>query len=269
MRDPREHPLLMRPELVRATLAGRKTQTRRLVTPGTSTVVGWTSARAIWPRLLFERAEPVALRSSILDTETPGLVVPIGPGEHEGESVVVLPRVRPGDSLWVREAWQTGAGLDDMSPASIAKRATDAGYERPWAPLRYPADGREEGRNMLGFSRFGDTWGRTRIGMHLPRWACRLVLGPLESVRGERARDVSEADALAEGVLGVPFRPDDGFPVCTGYTLGEDDGKSVLYPTAREAFIAGFDTINGHRHTPAGDWVWVYPWPAVAQESKP
>ena len=260
-REPREHPLLMRPELVRATLAGAKTQTRRLVTPGTSTVVGWTSARAIWPRLRFDRAHTAKLHYT-KGGPLPALVVTLGPGEHEGENVVVVPRVRPGDAVYVRETWQTGAALDDEAPSMLAAWAAAAGQE-PWGPIRYVADGSTSSGQLLGpASHYGATWGRKRPGIHLPRWACRLVL-PVESVRGERATDISEADALAEGVIGVPFRPDDGFPVCTGYTLGEDDGKSVLYPTAREAFIAGFDTINDHRAKPAGDWVWVYQWPAV------
>ena len=52
----------MRPSLVRATLAGRKTQTRRLVTPGTSTVIGWKSASAVWPRLLLAEATTIVMR---------------------------------------------------------------------------------------------------------------------------------------------------------------------------------------------------------------
>ena len=263
-REPREHPLLMRPELVRATLAGAKTQTRRLVTPGTSTVRGcWPSARAVWSRLDFAGATAAVARPPDGSPDTPVLVVPFAKGdEHEGDVVTVWPRVRPGDAVYVRETWQTGAALDDEAPSMLAAWAKAGGVE-PCGPVRYKADGATRDAHLLAHgSHYGEHWGRGRPGIHLPRWACRLVL-PVESVRGERARDISEADALAEGVNGVPFRPDDGFPVCTGYTLGEDDGKSVLYPTAREAFIAGFDTINDHRAKPAGDWVWVYQWPAV------
>jgi hypothetical protein len=36
----------------------------------------------------------------------------------------------------------------------------------------------------------------------------------------------------------VAFYPDDGFPLCDGYMVGEDDGKSPLYPTADEAIAA-------------------------------
>jgi hypothetical protein len=36
----------------------------------------------------------------------------------------------------------------------------------------------------------------------------------------------------------IPFQPDDGFPLCDGYMVGKDDGKSTLYPTVDEAIIA-------------------------------
>lgn len=249
-REPREHPLLMRPELVRATLAGAKTQTRRLVTPGTSTVRGcWPSARAVWSRLDFAGATAAVARPPDGSPDTPVLVVPFAKGdEHEGDVVTVWPRVRPGDRLWVREAisdrcplWPhwCGCGSREMiAETHVVQYAADD-------PAAAPTGWR----------------GRWSPGIHMPRWACRLVL-PVVAVRGERATDISEADALAEGVLEVPFRPDDGFPVCSGYVLGADDGKSTLYPTAREAFLAGFETINGHRARPSGDWVWCYQWPA-------
>lgn len=36
-------------------------------------------------------------------------------------------------------------------------------------------------------------------------------------------------------VTRVPFRPDDGFPICDGYMVGLDDGKTVLCSTPEEA----------------------------------
>lgn len=42
----------------------------------------------------------------------------------------------------------------------------------------------------------------------------------------------------------VLFRPDDGFPLCYGYMVGPDDGKSGLYPTPEEA-------IEAHRQSGA------------------
>jgi hypothetical protein len=39
-------------------------------------------------------------------------------------------------------------------------------------------------------------------------------------------------------VTAVEFRPDDGYPLCWGYMVGEDDGKSALYTTPEKALAA-------------------------------
>jgi len=39
-------------------------------------------------------------------------------------------------------------------------------------------------------------------------------------------------------VTEVLFRPDDGWPLCYGYMVGPDDGKSILHPTPQEAVTA-------------------------------
>ena len=49
----------------------------------------------------------------------------------------------------------------------------------------------------------------------------------------ERLQDITEKQALTEGIVGVPFRPDDGWPICTGYMVGPDDGKTGLHPDPR------------------------------------
>lgn len=230
----------MRPELVRATLAGAKTQTRRLVTPGTSTVRGcWPSARAVWSRLDFAGATAAVARPPDGSPDTPVLVVPFVPGdEHEGDVVTVWPRVRPGDRLWVREAWRVATGhegrLDAMSPAEIT-----AEYE-PESPVGLPVNYQADGAWRDAIRGFEPEPGRWRIGIHLPRWACRLEL-PVESVRGERVQAISEDDARAEGVEDVALH---------GY---------------RWSFAATWDAINGKRpgaSWAADPWVWVYQWPA-------
>ncbi len=50
--------------------------------------------------------------------------------------------------------------------------------------------------------------------------------------------EAAEVLAAAVPVTEVPFRPDDGFPICAGYMVGADDGKSTLYPTPDAARAA-------------------------------
>lgn len=162
----RERPVLFSPPMVRALLAGTKTQTRRtmLYQP-------------------HEGAEVVCddFHPTVIDKageEGPGPEV-FGAWWADGEMALPCPYGRPGDRLWVRESFRLCAEADGTKP-----RDTDAGY-RVW----YEADA----PHQPGF-------GKRRPGMFMPRWACRLLL-TLESVRVERLNDISEADALAEGAI--------------------------------------------------------------------
>lgn len=237
-----DRPILMSGPLVVATLAGRKTQTRRIVTPATSIVHGWPSARAIWHRLDLTRAESVILRrTSIAKGEHvmphPGLSVPIATGDGEGERVVVLPRIRPGDRLFVREAWMPADRLVDAT-----------GYNRnPPQWIRYRADGQIMGRHSAADPLEVPAPGRWRDvpmpakgwkpSIHMPVWASRLPLG-VDSMRAERVQDISEDDARAEGVDPWPHSPDQWDSAHT-FRFGDAPHKGSFYVL--------WDEINGRR----------------------
>jgi hypothetical protein len=253
-----DRPILMSGPLVVATLAGHKTQTRRVVTPGTSTVRGWPSARAVWPRLDFARAEPVVLRKPIgvgdhyTEAEwpdVPGLTVPLASGDGEGERVVVLPRIRPSDRLRVREAWMPADRLVDAT-----------GYNRePPQWIRYRADGQVMGRHNAADPLEVPAPGRWRDvpmpdkgwkpSIHMPLWASRLPLG-VDAVRVERVQDISEADAQAEGVEPWPHSPDQ-WDCAHTFRFGDAPHKG--------SYCVLWDEINAARQGCAwidNPWVW-------------
>lgn len=147
------------------------------------------------------------------------------------------PYGRPGDRLWVRET----CFINDYREANVPVD------ERANVDLVYRADPLPdwEGEESL------ITW---RPSIHMPRWASRILL-EITDVRIERLQDISEQQAMAEGIIGVPFRPDDGFPICTGYMVGPDDGRTVLTPTAAEAFAELWNSTGGDWD--ANPWVWV------------
>jgi len=117
-----------------------------------------------------------------------------------------------GDVIWVRECF-TGAKGECIG-------------------LRYRADG--DIPNV--------TW---TPSIHMPKWACRLFLD-VTRVRCERLRDISEADAIAEGLAFIP-------PLAYIGTGGN------FYSEPKFAFRDLWDSIYGNR--PGCDWAanpWVF-----------
>ncbi|MFW2308043.1 hypothetical protein, partial [Aliarcobacter butzleri] len=56
------------------------------------------------------------------------------------------------------------------------------------------------------------------------------------NVRVERVKDISDKDCIKEGISEVGFYPDEGFPLCSGYMIGKDDGKTALSNTPQKPF---------------------------------
>lgn len=224
----RERPILFSGPMILALLAGRKTVTRRVVKP-----------------------QPTPCEYAPGKHALAGQVI-------EGNDAVLAqcPYGKPGDLLWVKETWRTAAVLDELSPRAIAAKALEAGYELPWAPLQYEADGKSVDWDYL--------WkgpGKVRVSIHMPRWASRLTL-EVVSVRVERLHDFTDNDAKAEGLscltkdggrtykYGIPDR--DGLP-------GTDDTGWPWVEWARdpcEAFQRLWVSINGAESWDANPWVW-------------
>lgn len=132
-------------------------------------------------------------------------------------SLVRLSHGQPGDRLWVRETW--------------------AEYADPTHDYRvyYAAD---------------DDCGalvRWRPSIHMPRWASRIDL-EITAVRVERLQDISEEDALAEGIEGMRGQ-------WKSYT-----DQVVVCHKPRASFRSLWDSINakGGYGWDANPWVFVY-----------
>jgi hypothetical protein len=212
----RERPILFSAEMVRAILDGRKTQTRRVVKH---------------PAL----AQPDAAIEWLSDRET------VPHGHYSGWAVkcdaplllpVACPYGAPGDLLWVREAWRApGDAIADALPPSDF--VADAQANVAW----YEADGEAP-----------STAGRLRPSIHMPRWASRLTLRVTE-VRVQRAQDISEADAIAEGCAG------EDWVESSPYIAGQHTDSGTL---PSEEFKALWNSINAKRGFgwDANPWVW-------------
>jgi len=210
----RERPILFSAPMVCAILDGRKTQTRRLV------------------------RNPARLDGLML----------------AGEEPEWSPYGRLGDRLWVRETWRYADWTDDGMPyieyaADNARRLVEDvpedwadRVEAVWArlsePENYGIDGKAADRK----------W---RPSIFLPRWASRLTLEVTE-VRVQQLQEISEEDAIAEGVTTrCEERSNDYHGDQTDHLTHATGACHV------EAFAHLWDDINGKRAPwSSNPWVW-------------
>jgi hypothetical protein len=231
-----ERPILFSDAMVRAILSGAKTQTRRLVR---------TTRRVRGEAYAFDQdrgLEPCEIHG------TPWLTERKRP--EAGATLIASPYGYSGDRLWVREAWATGKSLDAKSPADIADMCLDAGWDTPWAPLWYRADGAFNRAITDPVVDFGGQ-GRGRPSIHMPRWASRLSL-EVTGVRVEQLQDITEDDAFAEGILELDGSMDE---VDLGHRA-----KVMGIPSTegRVWFAQLWDSINAdHAPWASNPWVWV------------
>ena len=174
----------MKGSLVRATLEGRKTQTRRPIKPQPDDDIVDVEYDAIADLWLGNTQED----NDLGYTSSWAMRCPLG---------------QAGDRLWVRETFaivhpcrDCEAGyVDDIKQPSVIPKDNAGGYWVPW----YRSDWKGDDDTERGFQ-----W---TPSIHMPRWASRIVL-PLMSIRVERVQDITEEDAKAEGVepIGGSYR---------------------------------------------------------------
>ena len=94
---------------------------------------------------------------------------------------IKCPYGKPGDTLWVREAWGVCNGMDDYKPSEI--------------PEGLPIIYREESAYP------NDPSMKWRPSIFMPRWASRINL-LVKSIKVERIQKINMHDAVCEGLLG-------------------------------------------------------------------
>jgi hypothetical protein len=219
----RERGILFSAPMVRAILAGKKTQTRRVVIP----------QPAAGCRFEMNGAGTHALHlGPPLTADSPAFCcVPVGPKYLDHR--LACPYGADGDRLWVRETWQ-------------AWRQINVEYDE-W---EVETDVELMRNATLEYRATSDSLGPWRPSIFLPRWASRITL-EITEVRVQRLQDISEDDALAEGCSG--HDPD---PVDQGGAIYAWKGRSSA-PCPRAHFLALWDGINGKRAPWASNpWVW-------------
>lgn len=205
----KERPILFSAPMVRALLASSKTQTRRVCKPAA------TLSAVVAVQDPYEM--PPGQRPPYL---TPGWF-----GDEDGEAQFFSPYGAPGDRLWVREThlnwWKLNVAGTDREFSHVAAFAAD------------------------GYRLTGDE--RWIPSIHMLRAASRIDL-EVTGVRVERLQDISEADAIAEGL--VPQHNDPG-------AWGLPDGSHYHGKDPRISYWSLWEAINGPGSAEANPWVWV------------
>lgn len=245
----KERPILFNGAMVRAILAGQKTQTRRVIKEPNNGVT-----------TLMDNGQPLAL-------------------DHDDQWVQrPCPYGQPGDRLWVRETWRIGAW--DENKGAFAIDYCD-GPSRKWLTIPHDDHGDkfqdlwidccdELHRKSIHPCNGDYSWEpgssplRRRPSIHMPRWASRITL-EITDVRVEQVQDISEDDAQAEGFSKLSK---DGGQVYK-YGLPDSDGLPGNDNSgwhwqdwdidARIAFKRLWDSINAKRGFgwEKNPWVWV------------
>lgn len=225
--------MLFAGSMVRAEIEGRKTMTRRAMKPQPdehhwSLMPSEAEYRAEW-RNAYDRRWLYQHRIK----QNP---------EWGTTADIVCPYGQPGDLLWVREAHS----IFDTH----GQHRTDGKRWGPWGglPTRTSPDGTQIAYYREGFDRCDPRHWRPSI--HMPRWASRLTLR-ITDVRVERLQDISEEDAVAEGINRIHHGDGDHYYHAI---RTEPHPKNWVDPV--DAFRELWQSINGLGSWATNDWVW-------------
>jgi hypothetical protein len=204
----KERPILFSAPMVRALLAGTKTQTRRAMKPQP---LG--GAPEVLHHLLAHGHHRWAT------------------DEAEKEQIWRCPYGQPGDRLWVKE---TTLKVEDAGWAGPVYVASDLGQQAlEWGY------GEDDDPDHIEPSAL-----KKRSSLFMSRVMSRITL-EITDVRVERLQDISEADALAEGIV----RQRGG-----GYGLA--DTTHYHFTDPRISYWSLWEAINGPGSVEANLWIW-------------
>ena len=213
----KSRPIIFSAPMVLALLAGRKTQTRRVV--------------KVQPHASHnpQHAEP---RSAgwvwIAHDDRP--TYSFATGDFR------CPYGAAGSHLWVRELHAVGS--DGIGNPIMVSPLAGAPDNHMWGSTFTKNPVAPEGSENWCLQ-----WKRTSP-MFMPRWASRITL-ELTDVRVERLQDISEADAIAEGI--------ERSGECNWRDYSDQHND---FTSARRSYRSLWEQINGPGSWDANPWVW-------------
>lgn len=212
----KEIPILFSTPMIQAILAGRKTQTRRVVK---SEPLRWLEESGFTPEFVAD------------------------PGNS------FCPYGHPGDILWVRETW---------FPAAINGSKVMIGYN-----VDEPKQTIEITTEKVDYYWKQMDKGRYIPSIHMPKEAARIWL-EVTDVRAERLQDISEQQAIAEGI-----EKRRGSTSSTKFDYKHYRYDHSYDVSAEVSFRTLWEKINGPETWNANPWVWVVSFKVLSTTGKP
>jgi len=145
----------------------------------------------------------------------------------DGKCSDLWPKHKIGDILWVRETWGIATTGDIIYKADYVDKKAPLAEGAKWRP-----------------------------SIHMPKEVARIFL-EVTNVRPERLQDITEEDALREGVHPWGLETQQRMDKWCRYTLITDPGRTT--GTFRGEFAAFWDHLNAKRGYgwKENPWVWV------------
>jgi len=227
-------PILFGTPMVQAILEKRKNQTRRLIKP--------QPEDGTYNKLIYKEKELTL------------------------NSLRNYAKYQIGDILWVRETTRIGAWDLENGVMAFDYKASPELNNTPWNLMQEPWFEEEVIKIADELSAKGINPDKTghyqwepgqsplkwKPSIFMPKAACRIFL-EVTNVRIERLQDISENDAINEGIL----KDGKGWKC---YTL-----SNFLAETGKDSFETLWISINNYKSWELNPWVWVYDFKRVVK----
>lgn len=151
-----------------------------------------------------------------------------------------------GQTLYIKEAWKTLDIYDGLKPRELPRDA----------PIYFAFKLGES--EWLGL-------GKWRSPMFLMEWMARYFI-QITDVRPERLQDITEEDALKEGIASFKS-PLPKMPELIMYYWGEKIPEHI-FQSAEETYANLWNSINGEGSYESNPYVWVYSFKLVTPDKK-
>lgn len=223
-------PILFSTQMVQAIMAGRKTMTRRIVKPqpNENGISFMKNPPLDWEQIYKEEWKPWKLET------------------EEGESISLkCPYGQPGDILWVRETFAYTQFAFDKSLIGIGEYGI-------------------QGSEIYKSDEENSDWdGKWKPSIFMPKDACRTWL-EITNVRPERLQDISEEDAISEGIYDGKMHFEELCNIPKNQIASDSKkwfdyfySKDYRMTKAKHSFETLWQSINGEQSWDANPWVWV------------